>query len=211
MEHKVLLACAAIGSLVLGTACSGKVSEDPGGDGANQALNAGADKSGEGTAVADPVATASGEGNAEPASGCTEPPKPPGGCYPVVDALVCTDPNGKLYAEKICAAQGAVATAIDVDAKGGCVVTCCAPTPPPPPPPPPPPQACTWSAIGDGTTCLSYVDLKTKAEAICASEKAAVTAMYFANDCPNGSTAAKLECCSSAPPPPVPPPPPPSK
>ena len=66
-------------------------------------------------------------------------------------------------------------------------------------PTPPPTESCTWAAIGDGSSCLSYVDIKTKAVAICESQKAEPRSLYPADDCSGGATIAKLECCVAGP------------
>jgi hypothetical protein len=182
------------------TACSGKT--DPAST--DDALSGSAAIKGDGT---DPGGKppANGGGKGDPGCGATGP----GACVSIAAGAVCTDPNGKDLAWKLCQGKGLELTGLDLDPKGGCTVTCCGPSAPPPP------VACTWTAIGDGTTCLSYVDLKTKAVAICAAQKADPRSLYPADDCAGGATIAKLECCETAPanepPKPGDPPPPPKK
>jgi hypothetical protein len=194
--------------IVCAIGCSAKVTED-GDDGSNQgALTKGGTSTADGKA-GEPGKGEPGKGEPKPDPGCTHPPKP-GGCFIVDAGSVCSDPvKGKEAAAAICAGKGYDIVGLSDDPKAGCTVTCC----PPAPPPPPPPEACTWQALGDGTACIAYGDLKLKAVSVCEAQKAEVRSLYPADDCPNGATIAKLECCvpGSAPVPDPKEPPPPTK
>jgi hypothetical protein len=195
---RYVLAATAIAALVGATACSGNV-DVPDDDAARtgQGALAAEDKAAGGK----PGEPGSGGANGDP--GCDKPNNP-SACFTFDAGALCTNPNGKDLALQMCASKGAILTEISTDHSGGCSVTCCSP------PPPPPQPACTWSAIGDGSSCISYGDLKTKAVAICAAQGAFPQSIYPAGDCANGATIAKLECCAShqgPPKPGVPPPP----
>lgn len=218
MKRSFLLGVMAMGLM----ACSGAAlpSED-------DSANGGGTKSGA-SGSAEPPTPGTAEGTA--AGPANEPPSAGGGGYPGCDPSggACFDvyepqacgPYGKEIASKLCGAQGMTPTAISQSPKG-CIVTCCGgagggggkPQPPPPPKPPepptppqPPPAACSWQALGAGGACIAFGDLKGQADALCQAQKANLTQLYSANDCPGGTTIAKVQCCWGATPPPAPPP-----
>jgi hypothetical protein len=195
------LAATAIAVCCFGaTACSDKGDGDGNGGAWAQPLDAPT----AGAVVSDDP-SGGGTGKGDPSGGgCT---KPPAACFTMEAGLCCTDPNAKDLAAQLCAAKGATIAGLSIDPKGGCQVTCCEPTPPPPPV-----EVCTWAAVGDGTCCISSVDLKTKGAAICAAQGGELRSLYPAGDCADGATIAKVECCSpypaNDPKDPGPPPPP---
>lgn len=119
-------------------------------------------------------------------------PSPPddGWACITLEADVCAQPDPKTLAAGVCGRLGAETHGFSSDAKG-CHVTCCKPLPPPP-------TACNWSAIGDGTSCIDYATIKTKAQAICDSTGASLTNVSMSNDCAGGARVTKVECCSAA-------------
>jgi hypothetical protein len=76
------------------------------------------------------------------------------------------------------------------------IIPCRDEPPKPGKPPPPAVELCTGAVIGDGTSCISDVDLKTKAVAICESQKAELRSIYVGGHCEGGVTIAKFECCA---------------
>jgi hypothetical protein len=181
------------------TACSGATTSDPTPTSTTGALAAGT--SGAGGKPTDPGTGANG------APGCSAPPPapPPDACTTIDAGFACGDPDAKNLIEKLCAAQGATSGGFSWDGKQ-CSATCCAIAPPAPP------QSCTWTTIGDGSACVSYVDIKTQAVAICDAQKSEPHTVATADDCAGGATITKLECCvSAAPNEPSPAPPPPTK
>lgn len=210
MKRHLILGVMAVGLM----ACSGALPSE--GEGSSS------DKESKNGASTPSEVPPSAEGTAEGKPG--EPPNAGGGggypgcdpsggaCFDVHEPQAC-GPYGKEVASKICGSKGLTPTAISQSPKG-CVVTCCGgggsggggkPQPPPPPkppePPPPPPSACSWQALGDGATCIGFADLKGQADAICQAQKANLTQLYSANDCPGGTTIAKVQCCWGATPP----------
>jgi hypothetical protein len=127
-------------------------------------------------------------------------------CFAVDLGLSCDDEaKAKTEGTQICSAKGVFLTKLSrstADKAATCLATCC---------PPPPLEICSWVALGDGSTCISNADLKTKAAAACSAQRAEPRSLYPSNDCPGGTTIAKLECCASDPDAPAPPVQPPAK
>jgi hypothetical protein len=200
MKRHALAAAMIAACSLLVTACS-SAGDASGSGGVTAGALSGDDPKAGGTVDGDP--NSGGGGKPDP-GGCG---KPPTACFTIDAGALCMDPNAKLLAEKLCFSKGLEVAGLSADPKAGCSVTCCDPGPPPPV------EACTWTAIGDGSACLSFVDIKTKAVAICEAQGSEVRSVYPAGDCPGGATIAKLECCapSANEPPgkdPGPPPPP---
>ena len=82
----------------------------------------------------------------------------------------------------------------DCDAAGNCWTKCSDGTGSAPPTPPAPAQTCEWMAV-QGDQCLPYDVLKHHAYEQCAASGRELTQIYPAEDCPGGSTIAKIECC----------------
>jgi hypothetical protein len=63
-----------------------------------------------------------------------------------------------------------------------------------------PVQRCSSHLLGDGKSCVSDVDLKLKAEAVCAAEGLALTDIKIDGaPCPGGSTQPWFSCCKKEP------------
>lgn len=192
-------------------ACSGKI--DPGSDLGSSGGGGpnGGSTSGGGSNVgsADPDVTYPGPGGA--GAGGSDPSGPSGGvggvpgggpggpggpgsapCFTADIGSGCS----KEVASSTCSAKGYVVTAIGKTSGGTCTVTCCPATPPPPPPPPPgPTPACTWITLGNGSTCMSWSDVKTKGTALCSSLGAQLVSASAGTNCPGGTTSVQLQCC----------------
>lgn len=102
----------------------------------------------------------------------------------------CSEKDGYAF----CGGRGYLPVSM-TDTPSGCQITCCTKDGPTPPPPTPTPSPCTWSAVGSGTTCLSFVEIATQAQAFCDAMGNNVQSLHPANDCAGGATIAKVECC----------------
>jgi hypothetical protein len=75
-------------------------------------------------------------------------------------------------------------------------------------PPPEPATKCTYSTLGDGKSCISHLDIKVDASAVCEKQGLSLRELATAGSCPNGASLVKIECCaiSDDPSPPAQPP-----
>ena len=186
-------------SLVALAACSGKIdggsvgTSSGGSSGVASGSGRGGGPTSGGGSTGSGAGGANGSGPSTGSGGATDLPTS-GACFATT---MSNDACVEKLAFQFCADKGYVPMAMN-DTPSGCVVTCCTQGPSPPTPTPTPvpgPNACTWSAVGSGATCLSFVEIATQAQAYCEGIGGNVQSLHPANDCPSGATIAKVECC----------------
>lgn len=59
---------------------------------------------------------------------------------------------------------------------------------------------CVSGSLGDGTTCIDYVDIKMDAHALCETSGRVLVDLTLSGECPNGVEQVNYTCCAPQPP-----------